>query len=106
MVAAGGYSLQAPGGGAMVPCRAHVRHVVTDDRMVRRGQGRVLMGRVRADAGAESVEEMACLATVTAVPFYGALGFVLRGARVITLAPGITFAVVEMRRGPGDLRQG
>ncbi len=79
MVAAGGYSLQAPGGGAMVPCRAHVRHVVTDDRMVRRGPG----------AGAD-----------------GALGFVLRGARVIPLAPGITFAVVEIRRGLGDLRQG
>ncbi|MEM8654349.1 MAG: GNAT family N-acetyltransferase [Pseudomonadota bacterium] len=76
----------------------HIRHVVTDDRALRRGVGRRLMARCFDDARAAHVNRMECWATRTAVPFYTAVGFEEIGPIDVPLADGITFPSVRMMR--------
>lgn len=92
VVGAGGWSRRRQAG------EAEIRHVVTDHRRTRQGIGRAIFGRIFADAEAAGVASFHCLSTRTAVPFYQALGFVALGPAEVTLAPGIVFPAVEMRR--------
>ena len=96
VLGAGGWSPEAPGG-RVVPGLGHVRHVATDARAVRRGVGRAIMERVFAQARAERIARLSSLSTLTAVPFYEAVGF--RPLRRVTLHfGGAPFAAVEMER--------
>lgn len=74
----------------------HVRHVVTDDRVLRRGIGRAVMQRCFADARAAGVARMECWATLTAERFYQAVGFETVGPMEVTLQRGITFPALRM----------
>ncbi|WP_299730169.1 GNAT family N-acetyltransferase [uncultured Tateyamaria sp.] len=76
----------------------HIRHVVTDNRALRRGVGRSLMQRCFDEARSAGVVEMECWATRTAVPFYKAVGFVQVGLIDVPLAEGIVFPSVRMMR--------
>lgn len=98
IVGAGGWSAQRPGGGRPEAGRANLRHLVTDDRRQRQGIGRALMGHVMAEAGQAGATWMHCLATLTAVPFYRAMGFAELGPVTVPLGPGVDFPAVEMRR--------
>ena len=95
LVGAGGFS---GGRGRGTPDRADVRHVVTDARWVRRGIGRAIMARTFADAAAAGFAWLHCQSSLTAVPFYAALGFVAHGEVLVPLLAGIDFPVVEMHR--------
>nr|WP_239029982.1 GNAT family N-acetyltransferase [Nereida sp. MMG025] len=75
-----------------------IRHVVTDDRHVRRGVGRALMGHILAQARAGGVRRMMCWSTLTAVPFYTAMGFDVLGPKDVTLKGGVVFPSVEMQQ--------
>ena len=102
-VGAGGYSLAAPGprGGAVgenEPGLAHIRHVATDPALVRQGIGRRLMAAVFSAAEADGAIRFECLSTLAAVPFYAAMGFVAIGPVELTLAPGMGFPAIQMRR--------
>ncbi|MEM6636359.1 MAG: GNAT family N-acetyltransferase [Pseudomonadota bacterium] len=77
---------------------ADVRHVVTDDRAVRRGIGRTILNRVFEQAKAAGVTLLDCKSTRTAVPFYQALGFVALGPIEVPLGPGIAFPAMHMQR--------
>ena len=90
---AGGWTLDAKN-----KSLGHIRHVVTDDRALRRGIGRGLMERSFAGARAAGVTRMECWATRTAVPFYEAVGFEVIGPIDVTLAGGIVFPSVRMMR--------
>jgi len=96
--AAGGCTVAAPPGRSGARGVAHVRHVITDHRHVRKGIGRALMERAIAHARDKGADRIDCLSTRTAVPFYAALGFDSLGAQVIELRPGITFPVVHMQK--------
>ncbi|NUB46058.1 GNAT family N-acetyltransferase [Fertoebacter nigrum] len=96
VVGAGGWTPDAPGGGAAVPQLGHVRHVVTDAEQVRQGIGRGLMARVLDQARAAGMRRLDCLSTRTAVPFYAALGFRVLGPVEVPLRPGIGFPAVRM----------
>ena len=76
----------------------HVRHVATDARLVRRGVGRAVMAAVMEDAAEAGCRCLQCLSTLTAEPFYRALGF--RRLRAVTLTFGapIAFPAIEMER--------
>lgn len=76
---------------------AHVRHVCTDDRMVRRGVGRVLMTHILSEARAAGLREMESWSTRNAVPFYARFGFQELGPIDVPLQPGITFPSIRMR---------
>jgi GNAT superfamily N-acetyltransferase len=96
VVAAGGWSIAPPVGGAALGYLGHVRHVATDPDVVRQGIGRRLMHEVMADAAQAGVRRMDCLSTRTAVPFYAALGFRVLGETEVPLRPGISFPAVRM----------
>ncbi|MEZ5777944.1 MAG: GNAT family N-acetyltransferase [Paracoccaceae bacterium] len=99
IIGAGGWTAATPGrGGRGEPGRANVRHVVTDDRAVRRGVGRAILSRVFDDAQGAGMTWTHCTSTRTAVPFYAAMGFATMGEVRVPLAPGIDFPAVEMRR--------
>ncbi|KIC50824.1 GNAT family N-acetyltransferase [Tateyamaria sp. ANG-S1] len=89
------------GAGGWTPDRketgvGHIRHVVTDDRALRRGVGRLLMLHCFAVARAAGVVRMECSATRTAVPFYEAVGFRQVGLIDVPLGDGIVFPSVRM----------
>ncbi|SLN47363.1 Acetyltransferase (GNAT) family protein [Roseivivax jejudonensis] len=76
----------------------HVRHVVTDHRHLRRGIGRRLLAHVMTDARRAGMAELRCQSTLTAAPFYRALGFEEVGPLSVELPRGIAFASILMRR--------
>ncbi|MEO0937990.1 MAG: GNAT family N-acetyltransferase [Pseudomonadota bacterium] len=78
--------------------KGHVRHVVTDDRALRRGIGRRLMQHSFDAARRAGVRQMECWATYTAVPFYEAVGFTAQGHIDVPLADGISFPSIRMMR--------
>ena len=91
------------GAGGWTPDRqderlGHIRHVVTDDRALRRGVGRALMQRSFDVARAAGMTRMECWATRTAVPFYTALGFTEVGLIDVPLGDGIVFPSIRMMR--------
>ena len=96
--AAGGWSDTDPWGGACAPETAHIRHVVTAPDHVRRGLGRRLMAGICADARAQGITRFECYSTLTARPFYASCGFEEVAAVVMTLARGVGFPAVHMRR--------
>ena len=95
---AGGWSLREPGSDRASARTGHVRHVVTDHRITRRGVGRAILDRVVADARTAGLARMDCFSTLTAVPFYEAVGFRVVEPVTIALRPGIDFPAVRMRR--------
>ena len=98
LLGAGGWTATAPGKGGLTRGVGHVRHVVTDDRATRRGVGRTLMDHITKDAKAQGLRRLHCYSTLTAVPFYGAMGFDVLGHITIPIGPGIDFPAVEMER--------
>ncbi|MFD1342404.1 GNAT family N-acetyltransferase [Litorisediminicola beolgyonensis] len=95
-LAAGGWTREAPGSGALSPGVAHIRHVATDPGRLREGLARRLVGFLLAEAGADGVREMQCYSTLTAEPFYAAMGFVRQGPMQVELPRGIAFNAVRM----------
>jgi len=81
-----------------VKTKGHIRHLVTDDRALRRGIGRALMQHSFDTARATGITQMECWATRTAVPFYTALGFADLGPIDVPLAGGIAFPSIRMAR--------
>lgn len=99
VVAAGGWSWSAPTGGSAVGPRTtgHIRHVVCDHKITRRGGGRVLMAHIFETARAAGVTDFECFSTLTAVPFYVAVGFEEVCLIDVKLSPGVYFPAVHMR---------
>ncbi|MFZ5962905.1 GNAT family N-acetyltransferase [Thalassococcus sp. BH17M4-6] len=96
IVGAGGWTQEAPGGGAGQRGVGHVRHVVTDHTRVRQGIGGALMRHVMMHAKASGMAQLHCQSTLTAVPFYTAMGFAVRGDITVALPGGIGFPAVFM----------
>jgi predicted N-acetyltransferase YhbS len=97
VVGAGGWSEEAPGGPA-TPGLGHVRHVATDARAARRGVGRAVMTEVMEQARNAGMNRLSAQSTLTAVPFYGALGFKPIRRRDLFFGAGIPFPTFEMER--------
>ncbi|MEM9011545.1 MAG: GNAT family N-acetyltransferase [Pseudomonadota bacterium] len=93
IVGAGGWSVLRGRTGRTL---AEVRHFVTDPDRVRQGIGRGIMEQVIASCRAAGARELACQSTLTAVPFYRALGFVGIGRIDVPLAECVFFPAVRM----------
>lgn len=98
IIGAGGWTRMHPGQGRMQAGLGNIRHVVTDDRQVRRGVGRALMTHVCASAAAAGVKRLECLSTLTARSFYQAMGFTETGPVLVPLGQGIDFPAIAMWR--------
>ncbi|ODM44015.1 GNAT family N-acetyltransferase [Cereibacter johrii] len=77
-----------------------IRHLVTRASHVRQGIASALLGRAIAQASAEGILRLHCLATRTAVPFYERMGFRRLGEVSVPLGPGVTFPSERMLRAP------
>ena len=99
IVGAGGWSRSGPPGMASGPVTVgHVRHVVSDHTRLREGIGRRLMAHIFETARSAGITQLECFSTLTAVPFYAALGFLQLGPMTVQLREGIDFPAVHMRR--------
>ena len=98
VLGAGGWSEALPGGGAPIAGRANIRHVATDPEALGRGVGRAIVEAALAQAREAGMTWVHCISTLTAVPFYRALGFEEMGPMTLQMRPGIDFAAVAMRR--------
>ncbi|MEM6386153.1 MAG: GNAT family N-acetyltransferase [Pseudomonadota bacterium] len=98
IVGAGGWTRASPRArGHAKNAGAHIRHVVTDHRLVRAGIGRRLMHHIFATARQAGVTRLECLSTLMAEPFYQAVGFETVAPVTLNLRAGIDFPVVQMR---------
>jgi len=97
IVGAGGWTATGPMG-EQAPGVAHVRHFASDPDFVRRGVGSGILTTCFDAAMARKFRGMACYSTRTAVPFYEANGFSVKGEVEIPLRAGITFPAVAMVR--------
>lgn len=76
----------------------HIRHVVTDDRIQRRGVGRAVIGHALDRAREAGMTRLECWSTRTAERFYQAMGFATLGPMEVPLAGGIAFPAIRMTR--------
>ncbi len=99
LLGAGGWSRGDPHGGRAAAGLGHVRHVATDARATRRGVGRAVLEAVMEDARLHGARRLRCLSTLTAVPFYRAMGFREEGRASLSFgAAALSFPAVEMSR--------
>ncbi|MXQ06486.1 GNAT family N-acetyltransferase [Alphaproteobacteria bacterium GH1-50] len=105
LVGAGGWTRAAPPGFSGASGVGHIRHVVTDAARTREGIGRRLISHVFRSAEDAGIERLDCLSTLTAVPFYAAMGFQSLGPVTVPLRPGIDFPAVRMQRLAGESRK-
>ena len=98
IIGAGGWTMANPGGGRMRQGIGNIRHVVTDDRQVRRGIGQALLEHIFVTARAAGVNRLECLSTLTARSFYQAMGFTETGPVLVPLGQGIDFPAIAMWR--------
>ena len=75
-----------------------IRHVVTDDRYLRRGIGRRLLDLSFQQAREMGVTLMDVMSTRTAVPFYQSMGFTVLGPIDVQLRKAISFPAIQMQR--------
>ncbi|SFL53039.1 GNAT family N-acetyltransferase [Shimia aestuarii] len=104
IVGAGGWTDLSPARGIYGPGQGHVRHVATDPDWLRRGVAAALIAHTLASARAMGMTRMHCMSTLTARPFYAAMGFRPVGEIELTLAPGVYFPAVQMVRDLEDLQ--
>lgn len=94
-IACGGYSLERPGGGAIEPGLAHIRHFATHPAFTGQGFGRVVFEWCVAGARALGCQRFECYAALNAVPFYRALGFAPVREHIVSLM-GVPFPSLVM----------
>ncbi|MEM1077391.1 MAG: GNAT family N-acetyltransferase [Pseudomonadota bacterium] len=97
VLAAGGWTKGAPGTGAVTTGLGHILHVVTDHTRTREGLGRRLMADIMEEARVAGQTRLEALSTLTAEPFYAALGFTSSERVDVPIGPaGLLFPAVRM----------
>lgn len=98
IIAVGGWSWLGPVGGAAPLDMGHMRHVAVAPDVARQGIGALLLDHILNDARTAGVRIMSCLSTLSAEAFYAKAGFTRRGDVALSLAPGLDFPAIDMRR--------
>ena len=98
VIGAGGWTDISPARGVGAERQGHIRHVATDPGLLRRGVARRLLEAAFVSARAFGMERLHCMSTRSAQGFYHAMGFEAAGEVELTLAPGVHFPAVQMRR--------
>lgn len=95
ILGAGGWTKTGPRG-EVIPRTGHIRHFATDPSALRRGIAKALMERCLSGATRVGVDTLCCYSTLTAVPFYQAMGFEVKGDLIIEFASALEFPAVWM----------
>ncbi|MDC0738625.1 GNAT family N-acetyltransferase [Cognatishimia sp. SS12] len=96
ILGAGGWTDMSPTRGLSCAGEGHMRHVAVDPSALRRGIGGAIARHALVSAQTQGMRGLRCMSTLTAVPFYAALGFEPRGEIELTLEPGLFFPAVDM----------
>lgn len=96
--ACGGWSHEAPGGGAREPGLAHIRHFATHPDHLRKGLARRLLVHCLAEAKEAGAVRMRAWATQDAVAFYERAGFRRLRTLDVAMGPSVSLRSVEMER--------
>lgn len=98
VVGCGGWSFEEPGGTAVEPGIAHIRHFAVDAKHVGQGVGRALVDRCEADARQLGIRLFKCFSSLNAAKFYVSLGFQLRDRIEVQMPAGVTFPSYLMEK--------
>jgi len=97
IIGAGGWTPKGPRGESE-PGVGHVRHFATDPDATRIGVGRALMDACIDQAVDLGRTQLSCYSTITAVPFYQAVGFVRKAEIELTFGETMNFPAIWMTR--------
>lgn len=98
VIGCGGWSTGRPGSGKLEAGLAHIRHFATHHGWARCGIGRALYETCEAAARAAGVRRFECYASLNAVAFYEALGFVPVREIKLPMPRGVTAPAMLMER--------
>ena len=96
VIGCGGWSREEPGSNVVAPRTAHIRHFAVKAELVRRGVGRALFDRCKADARLQGICLFRCFASLNAVGFYRLIGFEDRGLINVAMGPRVSFPSMLM----------
>lgn len=97
-VGCGGWTPERPGRGDVVAGLGHIRHFATHPDRLGRGIGRAIYAACDAQARADGVRRFECYASLNAVAFYAALGFVPLGRLEVAMGPKAVFPCERMEK--------
>ncbi|MDQ4087251.1 MAG: GNAT family N-acetyltransferase [Pseudomonadota bacterium] len=97
-VGCGGWSIERPGGGAVEPGIAHIRHFAVRADRIGRGVGRTLYERCARDARVAGITAFECWSSLNGEGFYAVLGFERVAAIDVPMPDGVTLPSILMRR--------
>lgn len=97
ILGAGGWTPKGPKGEAQGGI-GHIRHFATDPDALRLGVGTALMEACISQAIAHGIEHLSCYSTITAAPFYEAMGFVRKGVMDIEFGSVLRFPTIWLDR--------
>jgi len=97
IIGAGGWTPKGPRGESE-PGLGHIRHFATDPNATRLGVGRALITACVTQAAELGIHRLSCYSTITAVPFYEAMGFEKRGDIEITFGETMQFPCVWLEQ--------
>lgn len=98
LMGAGGWSVERPGTGDVVPHLAHIRHFATHPDWTRLGVGRAIYSHCERAAFSAGALAFECFSALNAVSFYEALGFMTASIITLSLGPGAAIPVALMKR--------
>ena len=98
-VAVGGWSMEDPATGMAQPGLGHVRHFATHPAHLRKGAAGLILRRCLAEAEAEGLGEMLCIASLPSEGFYAAHGFRTLRCEETRIGGRASIPSVVMRRG-------
>lgn len=98
VVGAGGWTDASPMRGLGRFGEGHVRHLAVDPEATCKGVGRALMEEAFLSAQSFGITSLRCQSTLTAAPFYEAMGFERLHEVDVSFAPDVHFPSVEMRK--------
>jgi len=95
-VGCGGWSLEWPGTGEIVPREAHIRQYAVHPKWIRRGIASSINRKCFTAAAEHGIELIHCYAALGSEPFYEALGFDVIGSMVLELPNGVSIPVIHV----------
>lgn len=101
LLGCGGWTHERPGTSERTRGVAHIRHFAVHPGRTRTGIGRRIYDRCCKQAHEGGVKTFECFSTLSAEPFYAALGFIKVGEDSVALTPSVRFPIVLMRANFG-----
>ena len=98
IIGCGGWTLESPGKGDIVPELGHIRHFAVHPKWIGRTIGRSIFAMCEEQARSANVRRFECYSGLNSKGFYAALGFEQIRQMEIPMDQGVKLPVVLMQR--------